>query len=32
MSKLSVIARNEKRQRLVAKYAARREALRAAGD
>lgn len=32
MSKLSVIARNEKRQRLVAKYAERRQALREAGD
>jgi len=32
MSKLSVIARNEKRQRMVAKYAERREALRKAGD
>jgi small subunit ribosomal protein S14 len=32
MSKLSVIARNEKRQRMVAKYAERREALRLAGD
>jgi small subunit ribosomal protein S14 len=32
MSKLSVIARNEKRKRLVEKYAAKREALRKAGD
>jgi len=32
MSKLSVIARNEKRQRLVKKYAKRREELKAAGD
>ncbi|MDR0927226.1 MAG: 30S ribosomal protein S14 [Ignavibacteria bacterium] len=32
MSKLSVIARNEKRMRLVEKYAAKREALKAAGD
>ena len=32
MSKLSVIVRNEKRQRMVAKYAERREALRKAGD
>ena len=32
MSKLSVIARNHKRQRMVAKYAERREALRKAGD
>lgn len=32
MSKLSVIARNQKRQRMVAKYAERREALRKAGD
>jgi small subunit ribosomal protein S14 len=32
MSKLSVIARNEKRKRMVAKYAERREALRKAGD
>jgi small subunit ribosomal protein S14 len=32
MSKLSVIVRNEKRQRMVAKYLERREALRKAGD
>lgn len=32
MSKLSVTARNQKRQRLVAKYAERRQALRKAGD
>lgn len=32
MSKLSVIARNEKRQRLVEKYAERRAALKEAGD
>ena len=32
MSKLSVVARNEKRKRLVEKYAAKREALRKAGD
>lgn len=32
MSKLSIIARNQKRQRMVAKYAERREALRKAGD
>jgi small subunit ribosomal protein S14 len=32
MSKLSVIARNKKRERLVAKYAERRAALKAAGD
>ena len=32
MSKLSVVARNEKRKRLVAKYAERRATLRAAGD
>ena len=32
MSKLSIIARNEKRQRLVAKYAERRDALRKARD
>ncbi|MPN23610.1 Alternate 30S ribosomal protein S14 [bioreactor metagenome] len=32
MSKLSVIARNKKRQRMVEKYAAKREALKAAGD
>ena len=32
MSKLSIIARNEKRQRMVAKYAEKREALRKAGD
>jgi small subunit ribosomal protein S14 len=32
MSKLSVVARNEKRKRLVEKYAAKREALKKAGD
>jgi small subunit ribosomal protein S14 len=32
MSKLSVNERNKKRQRMVAKYAERRAALRAAGD
>ncbi len=32
MSKKSIIARNEKRQRLVEKYAARRKELKAAGD
>jgi small subunit ribosomal protein S14 len=32
MSKLSVNERNKKRQRMVAKYAERREALRKAGD
>lgn len=32
MSKISVIARNEKRKELVAKYAAKREELKAAGD
>ncbi len=32
MSKLSVNVRNRKRQRMVAKYAERREALRKAGD
>jgi len=32
MAKKSIIARNEKRQRLVAKYAARRAELKAAGD
>ncbi|MGI6370698.1 MAG: 30S ribosomal protein S14 [Ignavibacteria bacterium] len=32
MSKLSVIARNEKRKRLVEKYAKKREELRLAGD
>lgn len=32
MSKISVTARNEKRQRLVAKFQAKREELKAAGD
>ncbi len=32
MSKLSVIARNEKRKRLVEKYAKKREELKLAGD
>jgi small subunit ribosomal protein S14 len=32
MAKISVVARNEKRKRLVAKYAAKRAELRAAGD
>lgn len=32
MAKKSIIARNEKRQRLVAKYAAKRAELKAAGD
>lgn len=32
MSRKSIIARNEKRQRLVEKYAAKREELKAAGD
>ena len=32
MAKLSVIARNEKRKRLVKKYAAKRAELKAAGD
>lgn len=32
MSKKSVIARNEKRKRLAAQYAEKREALKAAGD
>lgn len=32
MSKISVIQRNEKRKRLVEKYAAKREALKAQGD
>jgi len=32
MSKKSVTARNEKRQRLVEKYKARREEMKAAGD
>jgi len=32
MSKLSVIARNRKRKRLVEKFQAKREALKAAGD
>lgn len=32
MAKKSIIARNERRQRLVAKYAAKRAELKAAGD
>lgn len=32
MAKLSVIARQEKRQKLVSTYAAKRQALKAAGD
>ncbi len=32
MSKVSIIARNEKRKRLVAKYAEKRAALKEAGD
>lgn len=32
MAKTSIVARNEKRKRLVAKYAAKREELKAAGD
>ena len=32
MSKLSVIVRNEKRERMVAKYAKKRAELKAAGD
>lgn len=32
MAKTSVVARNEKRKRLVAKYAAQRAELKAAGD
>jgi len=32
MAKTSVVARNEKRKRLVAKYAAKRAELKAAGD
>jgi len=32
MSKLSVVARNEKRKKLVEKYAAKRAELKAAGD
>lgn len=32
MSKLCIIARNEKRKKLVAKYADKRAALKAAGD
>lgn len=32
MSKISVKARNEKRQRLAEKYAAKREEMKAAGD
>jgi len=32
MSKKSVVARNEKRKRLVARYAEKREALKATGD
>jgi small subunit ribosomal protein S14 len=32
MSKTSVVARNKKRKRLVEKYQAKREALKAAGD
>jgi small subunit ribosomal protein S14 len=32
MSKLSIIARNQKRQRMVEKYAAKRKELKAAGD
>jgi len=31
MAKTSIVARNEKRKRLVAKYAAKREELKAAG-
>ena len=32
MAKTSIVARNEKRKRLVAKYATKREELKAAGD
>ena len=32
MAKTSVIARNQKREKLVARFAAKREALKAAGD
>ena len=32
MAKTSIVARNEKRKRLVAKFAAKREELKAAGD
>lgn len=32
MAKISMVAREEKRQKLVAKYAAKRAALKAAGD